>query len=95
MNMEYCSSSYANFVAGMFTSALLMAVWQEMKNHKEELQRTRNQWKAFSVSPARGNPDIIENNILPPAPQNPVVIQNKSVGRHPDVMDNNSIPGGP
>ena len=92
MNMEYCSSSYANFVAGMFTSALLMAVWQEMKNHKEELQRTHNQWKAFSVSPARGNPDIIENKSVP---HHPVVIENKSVRRHPDVMDNNSIPGGP
>ena len=81
--MEYCASSYGNFVAGMFTSAFLIAVWHEMKNHKQELERTRNQWKAFSVSPARGNPDIIENKTLP------------VFRRHPDVMDNNSIPGGP
>ena len=83
MNMESCASSYANFIAGMFTSALLMAVWTEMKNHKEELERTRNQWKAFSISPARGNPDVIQNKAIP------------IVRRHPDVMDNNSIPGGP
>jgi len=52
----------------MITSGLIMIVWDEMKKNKNEIERTRNQWKAYSISPAR---------------------------RHPDVMDNNSIPGGP
>ena len=52
----------------MFTSALVMSVWQEFKNHKEELERTRNQWKAFAISPARRHPDVMDNNSIPAGP---------------------------
>jgi len=66
--MESCWTSYGNFVAGMVTYGLLAAVWQEMKNHKQELERTRNQWKVFSISPARRHPDVMDNNSIPAGP---------------------------
>ena len=66
--MESCWTSYGNFVAGMFTSALVMSVWQEFKNHKEELERTQNQWKAFAISPSRRHPDVMDNNSIPAGP---------------------------